>query len=115
MAVPAGAKFVRAPMKHFMRFNGAVGMHAGRLPGYPASHGCVRLPPAKAALFFNVAEIGTPVRVFGKAPRTATKSRPRNAPEAPAATPPPAPSPKSTWFTRLFTKPGQQQPNTAAR
>jgi hypothetical protein len=53
MALPAGGKFVRAPMKHFMRFEGAVGMHAGRLPGYPASHGCVRLPAAKAALFLQ--------------------------------------------------------------
>jgi len=70
MPLPAGAKFQQAPMKNFLRFSGAVGMHAGRLPGYPASHGCVRLPPSKAALFFNIVEIGTPVRVFGKAPRT---------------------------------------------
>jgi lipoprotein-anchoring transpeptidase ErfK/SrfK len=67
--VPPGAKFEQAPMKNFLRFNGAIGMHAGRLPGYPASHGCVRLPASKAALFFNIAEIGTPVRVFGSAPR----------------------------------------------
>ena len=44
MAVPRGGKFVPAPMRYFMRFNGATGMHAGYLPGYPASHGCVRLP-----------------------------------------------------------------------
>jgi len=68
--VPPGAKFEQAPMKNFLRFNGAVGMHAGRLPGYPASHGCVRLPPSKATLFFNIAELGTPVRVFGSTPRT---------------------------------------------
>jgi lipoprotein-anchoring transpeptidase ErfK/SrfK len=68
--LPPGAKFQQAPMKNFLRFNGAVGMHAGRLPGYPASHGCVRLPPSKAALFFNIAEVGTPVRVFGSTPRT---------------------------------------------
>jgi lipoprotein-anchoring transpeptidase ErfK/SrfK len=57
--VPLGAKFQPAPMKHFLRINGAVGMHAGRLPGHPASHGCIRLPPSKAALFFNIAEVGT--------------------------------------------------------
>lgn len=68
--VPPGAKFQPAPMKHFLRINGAVGMHAGRLPGHPASHGCIRLPPSKAALFFNIAEVGTPVRVFGTAPST---------------------------------------------
>jgi lipoprotein-anchoring transpeptidase ErfK/SrfK len=69
MPVPPGAKFQQAPMKDFLRFNGAVGMHAGRLPGYPASHGCIRLPPSKAALFFNIVEVGTPVRVFGNTPR----------------------------------------------
>jgi lipoprotein-anchoring transpeptidase ErfK/SrfK len=68
--VPPGATFQPAPMKHFLRISGAVGMHAGRLPGYPASHGCIRLPPSKAALFYNVAEVGTPVRVFGTAPHT---------------------------------------------
>ena len=31
--VPAGAKFHPAPMKYFLRINGAVGMHAGRIPG----------------------------------------------------------------------------------
>jgi lipoprotein-anchoring transpeptidase ErfK/SrfK len=70
MPLPPGARFQQAPMKNFLRFNGAVGMHAGRLPGYPASHGCVRLPPSKAALFFNIAEVGTPVRVFGSTPHT---------------------------------------------
>jgi lipoprotein-anchoring transpeptidase ErfK/SrfK len=75
MPLPPGAKFQPAPMKNFLRFNGAVGMHAGRLPGYPASHGCIRLPPSKAALFFNVAEVGTPVRVFGTAPRTARAAK----------------------------------------
>jgi lipoprotein-anchoring transpeptidase ErfK/SrfK len=112
MALPAGGKFVRAPMKHFMRFEGAVGMHAGRLPGYPASHGCVRLPAAKAALFYNIAEVGTPVRVFGKAPRTGTSSKPRKPIAEPVpATPVPA-TPKPGWLTRLFTKPSSAQPGT---
>src|SRR5437762_12995947 len=53
MAVPAGCRFVSAPMRYFMRFNDATGMHAGYLPGYPASHGCVRLPEAKAIAIFN--------------------------------------------------------------
>lgn len=66
---PAGARFVQAPMKYFLRFDGAIGMHAGRLPGHPASHGCVRLPAGKAALFYKAASIGTPVRVFGRAKR----------------------------------------------
>jgi lipoprotein-anchoring transpeptidase ErfK/SrfK len=101
--VPPGGRFVAAPMPHFMRFNGAVGMHAGRLPGYPASHGCVRLPPAKAKLFFEIAEVGTPVRVFGQAPRTSRPPRPGDK-KSPAETPAPKEAPKPGWFARLFAK-----------
>ena len=66
MKVPRGGRFIPAPMHYFMRFNEADGMHAGYLPGYPASHGCVRMPdqlaiasstPSKSArqLQFSVA------------------------------------------------------------
>lgn len=69
MTVPAGGRFVRAPMHYFMRFNGGDGLHAGYLPGYPASHGCVRMPEEMAIAFFNAVEVGTPVHVFGRTPR----------------------------------------------
>lgn len=55
--------FVHAPMPHFMRFNNAIGMHAGFLPGYPASHGCVRMPAHMAKKFFENVKHGTPVTV----------------------------------------------------
>lgn len=61
--VPMGARFVPAPMPNFMRFNGAVGMHTGYLPGYPASAGCVRMPHHMAEKFFESASLGTPVIV----------------------------------------------------
>ena len=70
MTVPRGGKFLPAPMRYFMRFHGATGMHAGYLPGYPASHGCVRMPEQNAIAFFNAVEVGTPVHVFGRTPRT---------------------------------------------
>jgi lipoprotein-anchoring transpeptidase ErfK/SrfK len=70
MRVPRGGKFIPAPMRYFMRFHEAIGMHAGYLPGYPASHGCVRMPEQNATAFFNAIEIGTPVHVFGRTPRT---------------------------------------------
>jgi lipoprotein-anchoring transpeptidase ErfK/SrfK len=60
---PPGAHFSGSSMPYFIRFHGGIGMHAGYLPGYPASHGCVRLPKHIAAHFFNNAEIGTPVEV----------------------------------------------------
>jgi lipoprotein-anchoring transpeptidase ErfK/SrfK len=61
--VPEGGRFVGASMPYFMRFNGGIGMHAGYVPGYPASHGCVRLPRQMAQLFFQHAPVGTPVAV----------------------------------------------------
>jgi lipoprotein-anchoring transpeptidase ErfK/SrfK len=68
MSVPRGGRFIPAPMHYFMRFDGADGMHAGYLPGYPASHGCVRMPEQYAIAFFNSVDVGTPVTVFGRTP-----------------------------------------------
>lgn len=59
----AGQRFVAAPMPYFLRFNYGIGMHAGYLPGYAASHGCVRLPRHMAQKFFEHAKVGTPVIV----------------------------------------------------
>ena len=58
-----GEFFEAAPMPYFMRFNGGVGMHVGHLPGYAASHGCVRMPEPMAIKFFENVEVGTPVIV----------------------------------------------------
>ncbi len=60
---PPGCVYVGAPMPYFMRFNGGIGMHTGYLPGYNASHGCVRMPHKMAKAFFENVEIGTPVIV----------------------------------------------------
>jgi lipoprotein-anchoring transpeptidase ErfK/SrfK len=51
-------------MPFYMRLSGEpFGMHAGYLPGYPASHGCIRMPKAKAALFFKNVIVGTSVLI----------------------------------------------------
>ncbi len=60
---PAGSTFVGASMPYFLRIVGGVGLHAGYLPGYPASHGCIRMPESKAERFFYAARVGTPVTV----------------------------------------------------
>jgi hypothetical protein len=60
---PPGAIYDGAKMPHFMRIVGGVGMHAGFLPGYPASHGCIRMPPFMAQNFFNNVQMGTPVSI----------------------------------------------------
>ena len=56
------SKYDNAPMPFMERltWNG-VALHAGNLPGYPASHGCVRLPLAFAKLLFGITTLGTPV------------------------------------------------------
>jgi hypothetical protein len=61
-------------MPYFMEFSKSVGLHAGYLPGYPASHGCVRMPRDLAAEFFARVQIGTPVKVIGSG-RNVTRVR----------------------------------------
>jgi len=61
---PPGAKYVGAPMFYFMRVTGAVGMHSGYLPGYAASHGCIRLPDRMARKFYEHSSYGTPVQII---------------------------------------------------
>jgi len=61
---PKGAHFVGAPMPYFLRFTGGYGMHAGFVPNYRASHGCIRMPEKMAKHFFDAAKIGTPVEVI---------------------------------------------------
>lgn len=49
----------RSAMPFFMRLNcGDIGLHSGSVPGYPASHGCVRVPWAKAKHLYSMMEIG---------------------------------------------------------
>ena len=64
-SAPSGTHFEGAAMKWFMRLTDeGVGMHVGILPGYPASHGCIRMPGEGAKLFYDHVKIGTPVRVL---------------------------------------------------
>ena len=56
-----------APMPWMQRLTmGGVALHAGYLPGKPASHGCIRLPPAFAKMLFDITSCGAPVLVVGK-------------------------------------------------
>ena len=63
-SAPSGTRFRGAPMRWFQRLTWqGVGFHTGHLPGYPASHGCIRLPDDIAKLMFDKTKIGTPVTV----------------------------------------------------
>ena len=61
--LPKGARFDGAKMPFFMRIVGGTGMHEGFLPGYPASHGCIRMPSFMAEAFFRNVSVGTPVEI----------------------------------------------------
>jgi len=57
-----------APMKFQERLTwDGIALHAGGLPGYPESHGCVHLPLEFARLLFGVTEMGGVVVVAGRA------------------------------------------------
>jgi len=69
-SAPSGTTYRGASMRWFMRFGDpetkshrSEGMHTGLLPGYPASHGCVRLPDDIARMIFDKVTIGTPVTI----------------------------------------------------
>ena len=63
-SAPSGTRFSGAAMKWFLRLTGdGVGMHIGILPGYPASHGCIRESSEGAKLFYDHVKVGTPVDV----------------------------------------------------
>lgn len=57
-----------APMPYMQRLTwSGVAMHAGNLPGYPASHGCIRLPLGFAKLLYGVTRLGLTVVITDKA------------------------------------------------
>ena len=63
-SAPSGTRFAGAAMKWFLRLTeDGVGMHIGILPGYAASHGCIRESVDGAKLFYDHAKVGTPVDV----------------------------------------------------
>jgi len=77
-----------APMPFMQRLTwSGVALHAGRVPGYPASHGCVRLPAVFAEKFFDVSQHGMTVVIVdepNRAPMLADPSLfPTRAPWAP--------------------------------
>jgi lipoprotein-anchoring transpeptidase ErfK/SrfK len=62
--VPKGCRYQPSPMPYFMRLTDkGVGFHTGYLPGYAASHGCIRLHDEDAKKLFEVTPVGTPVQV----------------------------------------------------
>jgi len=59
-------KYDNAPMPYMQMYDSkGIAFHAGPNPGYPASHGCVRLPKPFAEKLFGLTKIGTEVIIEG--------------------------------------------------
>ena len=62
-------KYNNAPMPFMQRLTwDGIALHAGQIPGHPASHGCVRLPMDFARALFTATEVGASVHVTDVAP-----------------------------------------------
>ena len=60
-------KYNNAPMPNMQRLTwDGIALHAGNLPGYPASHGCIRLPFEFSKLLFGVTDTGGTVVITRK-------------------------------------------------
>lgn len=67
-------RYENAPMPFMQRLDDyGIAMHAGNLPGHPASHGCIRLPSEFAAKLYAKTEIGTEVLIGA---RVTSRARP---------------------------------------
>lgn len=54
-----------ASMPYFQRFSCSdFGFHQGNVPGYPASHGCIRIPDGNAAKLFTLTQAGDRVSIL---------------------------------------------------
>ncbi|MCL6684481.1 L,D-transpeptidase family protein [Sphingomonas alba] len=73
------SKYDSAPMPYMQRLTWyGVALHAGKLPGYPASHGCIRLPAEFAKLLYGVTKLGMTIVVADRpsSPRLAVEAWP---------------------------------------
>lgn len=62
--IPEGGKFVGAAMPYWMRISwDGIGMHKGKVPRYPASHGCVRTYYKVVPIVYDKVKLGTPVSI----------------------------------------------------
>ena len=59
-------KYDNAPMPFMQMYDDkGIAFHAGKNPGYPASHGCVRLPLKFAEKLYTLTKIGSKVVIEG--------------------------------------------------
>jgi lipoprotein-anchoring transpeptidase ErfK/SrfK len=96
--------YANAPMPFMQRLTwDGIALHAGNLPGYPASHGCIRLPKPFAKSLYGATQMDGEVVVLASLDRPKPKPQPVTPP--PVTTPPvvsdpvvqpPAPTPATS-------------------
>jgi hypothetical protein len=65
-------KYSNAPMPYMQRLTwSGVALHAGHVPGYPASHGCIRFPRKFAKRLYGLTDFGTKVTITHQRARSA--------------------------------------------
>jgi lipoprotein-anchoring transpeptidase ErfK/SrfK len=65
-------KYSNAPMPYMQRLTwSGVALHAGNVPGYPASHGCIRFPRSFAKRLYGLTDFGTKVTITRQRARSA--------------------------------------------
>ena len=73
--------YSNAPMPFMQRLTwDGIAMHGGQLPGYPASHGCIRLPHAFAKALFDVTLMDQEVVVLQDAATPVKRPEPKPLP-----------------------------------
>jgi hypothetical protein len=94
------SKYNDAPMPFTERLTwGGVALHAGGLPGYPSSHGCVHLPLQFAKLLFGIESLGGTVIITGGHDDPVRRAAAGLFEPAVAGSNPPAPLPSGDQFT----------------
>ena len=96
-----------APMPFMQRLTwDGVALHAGKLPGYPASHGCVRLPYEFARVLFDTTDFGMTVVVADETTSFPNAAHPGVFAPVEFATGAKAPvAPRLSWFENFHWEP----------
>ena len=96
--------YSNAPMPFMQRLTwDGIALHAGQNPGYPASHGCIRLPYAFARRLFGMTKVGTLVSV------TSDRLMPVLLVDAQVAGDPDHPGSALVTFTPRLEQPGPEE------
>ncbi len=106
--------YSNAPMPFMQRLTwDGIAMHGGQLPGYPASHGCIRLPLAFAKALYGVTQMNQEVFVLRDTATPVKRPEPKPVVDPVVVLPPPATDPVLTppVSTPAMTQPFPPEPS----